>query len=114
MTTDYQTEKWFIALQNACQTASQKQVADQCGISSTAVNQVLKGVYKGNLENVKEKISGALLKHSVICPVLDEITVDVCARYRKQGYLPTNPLRVQLYRACQTCPNNPKNQGESL
>ncbi|KUJ75941.1 hypothetical protein AVO42_00325 [Thiomicrospira sp. XS5] len=111
---EYQNENWFIALQQACSVQSQKRVADQCGISATAVNQVLKGVYKGSLDNVIEKVSGALLNQSVHCPVLDDITTDLCAKYRKEGFMPTNPMRVQLYRACQTCPNNPKNYGEQV
>lgn len=111
MTINYQASPWFSALQAACEVASQSKVAAQCGISATAVNQVLKGSYKGNLDNVIEKISGALLNQSVNCPVLDDITTDLCARYRKEGFMPTNPMRVQLFRACQNCVNNPKNQG---
>ena len=112
VTTNYQNTDWFEVLNKACKTESQAKVAAKCGFSATALNQVLKGTYKGSLTNIQEKVSGALLKQQVICPVLDEITTDICAGYRKGGFLPTNPMRVQLYHACQTCKNNPKNQGE--
>lgn len=108
MNTEYQNQAWFTALKQAVETQSQAKVASQCGISPTAVNQVLKGTYPGNLNNVAEKVSGALLEQSVICPVLDVITTDICASYRAQGFKPNNPMRVQLYRACQKCQHNPK------
>lgn len=108
MTINYQNTAWFIALQEAVQTQSQAKVAAQCGISGTAVNQVLKGIYQGNIANVAEKVAGALLEQSVICPVLDVITTDICASHRNKGFAPTNPMRVQLFRACQICQHNPK------
>ncbi|WP_178860771.1 helix-turn-helix domain-containing protein [Thiomicrorhabdus cannonii] len=108
MSTDYQNEAWFMALQQAVANESQAKVASKCGISPTAVNQVLKGTYQGNINNVAEKVSGALLEHSVICPVLDVITTDICASHRNKPFAPNNPMRVNLYRACQTCQHNPK------
>lgn len=112
MTTNYQNQAWFIALQKELQTSSQAKAAAKCGISGTAVNQIIKGSYKGNIENVAEKVSGALLEQSVICPVLDVITTDICANHRNKGFKPNNPMRVQLYRACQSCANNPKNKSK--
>ena len=105
-------EPWFKALQEEVIKTSQNKAAAKCSISSTAASQVLKGIYPGNIENVAEKVKGALLANSVVCPVLDKITTDVCAGYRKAKFSPNNPTRVRLYRACQTCANNPKNQGE--
>jgi len=106
--TKYQQANWFIALENACTNQSQASVAAQCGFSATALNQVLKNSYKGSINNIQEKVEGALLNHQVNCPVLDNITTDLCARYRREGFLPTNPMRVQLYSACQHCQHNPK------
>lgn len=111
MNTDYQNEAWFVALQQAVANESQAKVASKCGISPTAVNQVLKGTYPGNINNVAEKVSGALLEHSVICPVLDVITTDICAAERNKPFNPVNPKRVHLYRSCQTCKHNPKSRG---
>ncbi|NPA72702.1 MAG: XRE family transcriptional regulator [Gammaproteobacteria bacterium] len=108
MTIKYQNEAWFIALKEALQTTSQAKLAAKCGISGTAVNQVLKGAYPGSIENVAEKVKGALLKQSVVCPVLDVITTDICASHRNKGFMPNNPMRVSLYKACQRCLNNPK------
>lgn len=108
MTIKYVNEAWFIALKQALETQSQATVAGQCGISGTAVNQVLKGNYPGSITNVSEKVKGALLKESVSCPVLDTITTDICASHRNKGFMPNNPMRVSLFKACQKCPNNPK------
>ena len=108
MTTNYENQAWFKALQEAVQTQSQSKVASKCGISPTAVNQILKGSYQGNIDNVAEKVSGALLEKSVVCPVLDVITTDICASHRNKGFAPNNPMRVSLYKACQTCKHNPK------
>ena len=112
MAINYQDQDWFKALQTEVAQTSQSKTARKCGLSATTINQVLKGIYPGNLSNVVEKISGALLAHSVICPVLDEITTDICASHRAKGFAPNNPMRVQLYRACQTCAHNPKRQGD--
>lgn len=113
MIIEYRNEHWFIALQSAANTMSQAKLAAKCGISGTAINQVLKGNYQGSINNVSEKVKGALLEQSVTCPVLDTITTDVCANHRNKGFKPNNPMRVQLFRACQKCQNNPKNKGES-
>lgn len=106
--TNYQNEQWFIALKHALKTTSQSKIAATCGVSGTAINQVLKGVYPGSITNVAEKVSGALLKKSVTCPVLDVITTDICANHRSKGFMPNNPMRVSLFKACQRCKNNPK------
>lgn len=112
MNIDYQNEAWFKALTKEVEKTSQSKAGTKCSISGTAVNQVLKGTYKGSIENVKEKVAGALLENSVICPVLDVITTDICAKYRNAKFSPNNAMRVQLYRACQNCKHNPKSQGE--
>lgn len=115
MTTEYQQTDWYLALKKEVERTSQSRVGSKCGISTTYVNWLLKGTYEtngGNIENVAEKISGALLEQSVNCPVLDVITTDICAQHRNSAFSPHNPMRVRLYRACQNCPNNPKNIGE--
>lgn len=106
--TEYMNQPWFSALASEVEKTSQSKTASKCSISPTAVNQVLKGTYKGNIANVQEKVEGALLENSVTCPVLDIITTDVCAQHRNKKFSPNNPMRVQLYRACQTCQHNPK------
>jgi len=102
-----QNTGWLQALVNACESASQSIVADRLGVSATMINQVIKGIYpsqKGQ-SRLQELVEGALMGNTVNCPVLDEITRDICIEKQEQPFAATNPQRVKLYRTCKTCPN---------
>lgn len=103
------TPDWIEALAGACDLAkSQGQVAERLGISAAAVNQVLGNSYKGRLDRVEQRVRGELMKQTVICPVLGEISTRDCLDHQARSIKPfhaTNPLRVRLHQACPTCPN---------
>jgi len=96
------------ALQQLCKTTSQAVVARRLGVGDAAVSNALKGRYIGNVDRLAERIRGELLNVKVACPVLGEITSRICQDEREKPFHTANPVRVQLWRACQTCPNNPK------
>jgi hypothetical protein len=52
---------------------------------------LIEGVYKGVM---------------VDCPIIGEIPKQRCMEHQSRPFAATNPLRVQLYRACKTCPEN--------
>lgn len=96
---------WIAALAAECDRTSQGQCATRLGISSAAVNQVLGHAYKGRLDRIEQRVRGELMRETVVCPVLGEISRRDCLDYQARKFRPTNPLRVQLYTACPACPN---------
>ncbi len=99
-------EAWIEALKLACATNSQAIVGAKIGMSPAVVNQVLKGCYNGNMLNVQRRVEGALLGVTVDCPVIGDLLLNRCMENQIRPFAATNPLRVQLHRACKTCPEN--------
>ncbi len=100
-------EEWLHALANECDRTSQSTVADRLGVSATMINQALKGIYPSQkgLGRLQDLVEGALMGTTVNCPVLDEVTRDICIEKQELPFAATNPQRVKLYKACKACPN---------
>lgn len=101
------SEDWIEALRNEAKRTSQSAAATRIGYSPAVVNTVLKGTYKGQLQNIEEAVRGAIMGATVDCPVIGEIPRNRCIDHqrRKSTFAATNPLRVQLHRSCPVCPN---------
>lgn len=98
---------WLEALQTACDESGQAAVGRQLNYSKTAVSQVLNSKYPGNLPRFKERVEAMLMKRSVECPLLGDISLSVCMEHQKRKLSVTNPMRVQMYRACRSqCPHS--------
>ena len=97
------------ALVAACKAPSnQAKVAARLKVSDATVSSALRGKYIGNVDRLAERIRGELLKQVVECPVLGEISARICQDEREKPFSAHNSQAVRLYRACRTCPNNPK------
>jgi hypothetical protein len=98
---------WIEALRQEAKRTSQTKAGNRIGYSGATVNQVLKGTYKGDLKRVEEAVRGALMGATVDCPVAGEIPRNRCIDYQRRSgtFAATNPMRVQLHRACPQCPN---------
>lgn len=97
---------WIMALAKACdESASQGKVAACLGISAAVVNQALGNSYRGRMHTVEARVRGELMKETVSCPVLGEISRRDCLDHQKRKFRAINPLRVMLHQACPTCPN---------
>lgn len=84
----------------------QAEVARRLGVSAAAISQILSGKYNAAPDAILTRgveVFGGL---SVECPVLGSIPLTRCADKRKLPFAATNPQRVALFRACQTCPQN--------
>lgn len=98
---------WVLALAQTCdELESQHQTAKRVKISSTAVNQVLKNKYPGNLGNVETKVRASLMTDKVNCPVLGEIGSSECLENQGRPFSSASSLKVQLWKACQKCERN--------
>jgi hypothetical protein len=96
---------WMAVLREQCDRTSQAKVAKLLNYSAAVVNQVLKNTYKGDLVKVQRTVEGALMGMTVDCPVVGDLPRNRCLDFQKREFAATNHLRVQLSRACPTCPN---------
>jgi len=99
--------EWVIVLAEACdvQHSSQSAVAEKLGVSGAMINQALANSYAGRLDKLEQRVRGTLMNEKVNCPVLGVITKRKCLDSQSRPYSNTNALRVELRRACKTCPN---------
>lgn len=98
---------WMGVLAEECRRDSQSKVAKRLGVSPALVNQVLKGLYRGDMNRIQARVEGAYMHHTVDCPVLEEIPLDQCINHqeRPRRFATANPLFTRLYRACRSgCP----------
>lgn len=97
---------WIVALAEACDRTSQTKAAARLNVSGAMVNQALHNAYKGRLDRLEERVRGEFMNEKVICPVLGEISSRECLDHQQRPYADTNHIRVALFRACRSCPNN--------
>lgn len=97
----------FIKLLEAAANETDKTTAaKKVGISRSAVSLLLRNKYPSpSCKKVELKILAAL--DQVQCPVLGALEMSDCQKHRNTPFSSANPQRVNLYRACQQCPNNP-------
>lgn len=77
------------------------------GYSPAVVSCVFAATYKGDMPAVIERIRGALLGHTVVCPVLGEIGRNLCIVEQGRPFATSNSARARVYRACRSgCPNS--------
>lgn len=96
---------WLSVLSDHCRKTSQSRVATRLGVSAAMVNQALQGKYQGDLARLRERVAGAFMDAAVDCPVLGILGRDECISHQERPFAATNPIRVQLFRACRNgCP----------
>ena len=100
-----QPPEWIAALAKACDGASQGKVAARLGISPAVVNQLLGNSYKGRTDRMETRIRGELMRETVVCPVLGDISRRDCLDHQRRKFSPTNLTRVRLFQTCPTCPH---------
>ncbi|MEE2025059.1 hypothetical protein [Alkalimonas mucilaginosa] len=101
--------QWLELLNQKVDELGRRKVEAALGISKTTLSQVLNEKYPGNLENIAAKVTEAYSTERVSCPVLGDITVQRCATEQAKPFAATNPQRIRLWKACQTCPLNKAN-----
>lgn len=97
---------WVLLMAQACDRSSQAAVAKRLGVSSAMVNQALKRTYTGAYTTLEARVRGELMGKTHLCPVLGEITTRQCLDEQARKFQPTNPQRIQVWRACNGgCPH---------
>jgi hypothetical protein len=90
-------------LKKAVAESGQAAVARKLGYSPSAINQVLKGTYRGSLFNLLSRVDEVYSDQTVNCPVMGTVPLSRCAHERKKRFGTSSPQRVRLWRACQDC-----------
>ena len=91
---------WIDTLRAEAERTSQGRTGTKIGYSATVVSRVLAGDYRGDLGSVEASVRGALMGESVDCPVIGDLPRNRCIEHQRREFAATNPMRVQLYRAC--------------
>ncbi|MBN7785164.1 hypothetical protein JYP51_09555 [Ponticoccus gilvus] len=103
---------WVERLAVECAASSQNRVAARLRRSPSMVSGVLRNRYKGDMTAIEDLVRGVFERQRVACPVLGEIRRDVCRDWRakSQTYSNVNSTRQRMFRACNACPRNRKDQ----
>lgn len=83
--------------------------ANRVGVSRTSISLLLKNDYPSP-STLKMQAKVEAIFSNVSCPVLAEISNAQCQTEREKPFIGSNPTRIQLYRACRSCPNNPNRE----
>lgn len=98
--------EWIVVLAEECDRTSQVQASKRLNVSGAMVNQALRNAYNGRLDRLEERVRGEFMNEKVACPVLGEISSRECLDHQRRPYSASNHMRVALFRACRSCPNN--------
>lgn len=101
---------WVGVLAQECDLSSQGQVAKRIGRSPSVVSNVLRAIYPGNMEAVEDIVRGTLMNEEIDCLGLGRINKRNCRNWRNRSrhFANVNSLYVTMYRACNRCPINKK------
>lgn len=103
---------WVEELADLADAQGLKGAAQKIGVGGSTVSQVLSKSYPGVISNIEERVRGALMRQTVICPVLDEMRRDVCLDWQAKPFAATSSLRVAIHRACRSgCPHSKHTKG---
>lgn len=98
---------WILALAVSADERGVKTTAEAIGYSPSLVSSIVNDSYNGNPKHVERAVRGALMRSTVICPVLGEISGERCTAAQRRKLTPTNPMAVRLFKACRSdCPHS--------
>lgn len=81
--------------------------AKRIGYSAAVFSHVLANNYAGDLARVEQKVNGALMGATVVCPIVGEIGRDRCLDEQAMPATGASSIRAKLFRACRNgCPHS--------
>lgn len=99
---EYFQADWYLVLREACSRSSQNQVAKRLNVNAAVVSKVLRGRYEGAVDGVEARVRGELMRATLTCPVLGDISTRRCQDEQRRPFAATNHLRVALFHACRS------------
>lgn len=105
---------WVETLAVECGRTSQNKVAVLLDRSAAVISQVLRRKYPASMAGIEERVRGVFLNARVACPACGDIPANECQDWREKAreFAPGNPVRVRMFRACNTCPRNKPKETE--
>lgn len=107
--------EWVKMLAVECARSSQNKVAKALDVSPTMISQVLRAKYPGDMQRLEDVFRGVFLSATVACPALGPLPIQDCYKWRDRARIKEGPIvpkvnmeQVQMFRACNRCPLNPK------
>jgi hypothetical protein len=71
------------------------------GVSGSTVSQILSNSYGArDWGGIEARVRGELMRETVVCPVLDEITKGYCQDEQAKHFTGTSATRTALFHAC--------------
>lgn len=103
----YMSEKWFQILSEQVAQKSRRQVAKELDYSTSAISLVMNGKYGGKTDQLRDRVLRQYKR--VHCPFIDKLIPIPQCQGTAHSKAPThNPMKMQQWRACQSCPNKDK------
>ena len=102
-------EDWMLVLaQETDRRGSAREVAEIIGYSPSIISAVINGSYNGTYRHIEQAVRETLMRLSVECPVLGNISGEKCSGHQRvKTVTATNPQTVRLFRACRSgCPHS--------
>ena len=105
--------EWLVTLRDeAAKPARTKQdIANELGVSRTAVSLLCAGKYTAKMDKVARKIAPVVMQlyaNRVWCPhSRASITATDCESHRTAPMAMSNPVALRQWAACRSCPQNP-------
>jgi DNA-binding transcriptional regulator YdaS (Cro superfamily) len=99
---------WIEELAKFATATSASAAARKIGVSVSAVTQIIGGTYPSkDWSRIEDRVRGELMRETVICPVIDEITKSHCLDEQAKNFTGTSAVRTSLYHACRSgCPHS--------
>jgi len=98
---------WVRVLAEEATRTSGAAVARKLGISGSQVTQIINATWRADLSAPEQRVRGALMNETVVCPVLGELTRDRCLSEQKMSRIGSSSLRARISRACRSgCPHS--------
>lgn len=102
---------WRELLIAAVTTHNKTKVAESLGVSRTAISLIMHDKYPADTKRIAKRVLEIYGK--VICPHLEqEISQAQCREYHTAEPPTSSPRTMKLWRACQSCAHNERNQNE--
>lgn len=103
----YMTEEWFALLKTQIKAKTAQAVAVELGYSKTALSLIMNGKYVGKTDRVRDAVMNRYA--FVECPHrVQTIAMYDCISLAHSPAPTHNPIKMQQWRACQSCPKRPK------
>ncbi|WFE92284.1 transcriptional regulator [Roseibium porphyridii] len=98
---------WIEELADMAERRGLNACATQLGYSSATISQTISNKYRGDLSKIEDKVRGALMGKTVMCPILGELGRHKCLNWQTKPRAITNATRTKMYHACRNgCPHS--------